>query len=63
MISPALREQITAKQCSRLLFHQITTLPRVGQMRRVKPPDHMFAKRESFSIGQCASWPVGKVVY
>src|SRR5437868_14739691 len=61
MSRASLGKQITAKQCARLLFHQKSALPRVRQMRSIKPSHSMLAQREGLTIGNRARRAISKV--
>ena len=45
VLSTALRKQIAAEERPRTLLHEVAALPRVRQVRRVEPPQKVFAER------------------
>ena len=59
--APTLGEQIAAEQGSRVRLVKETALPRVGQMRRVKPGHAAGAQGKGLAVGQRPGWAVGQV--
>ena len=61
MLCATLGEKIAAQEGPRRLFHEVSALPGMGQVRCRKPPHAMPTERYDFTVLHRARSPVGYI--